>query len=120
MTSYAELKKKIDLLTRQAERTRRNELASVIKEVRRLISMHELTAEDLGLASQKQQSTGKKRKSFAKTPKLPKAKRTVVAPKYRDENGNFWTGRGKMPVWLRSAIEQGRSLESFLIPTDSR
>ncbi len=38
-----------------------------------------------------------------------------VAPKYRDEHGNTWTGRGQKPVWLREAIAQGANLEDFLI-----
>ncbi|MEW5839319.1 MAG: H-NS histone family protein [Pseudomonadota bacterium] len=38
-----------------------------------------------------------------------------VAPKYRDNMGNTWTGRGQKPVWLREAIENGANLEDFLI-----
>lgn len=45
-----------------------------------------------------------------------KARSHAPAPvRYRDGNGNTWTGRGKQPVWLRTALAQGRSLGDFLV-----
>lgn len=43
--------------------------------------------------------------------------RAKIPPKYRDPDNpsNEWTGRGQKPVWLREKLEQGRSLEDFLI-----
>ncbi|MBX6424853.1 MAG: H-NS histone family protein [Variibacter sp.] len=38
-----------------------------------------------------------------------------VPPKYRDEHGNTWAGRGAQPVWLREALKAGKKLEDFLI-----
>ena len=38
-----------------------------------------------------------------------------IAPKYRDSDGNVWTGRGKKPKWVVAAEEAGVSLETFLI-----
>lgn len=38
-----------------------------------------------------------------------------VAPKYRDDAGNTWTGRGKQPKWVVAAQAMGRSLDSLLI-----
>jgi|KBSSwiStaDraftv2_1062776.scaffolds.fasta_scaffold501269_2 DNA-binding protein H-NS len=38
-----------------------------------------------------------------------------VAPKYRDDKGNAWTGRGRVPLWLVAAEKAGRKRESFLI-----
>ncbi|MDA1379127.1 H-NS family nucleoid-associated regulatory protein [Plesiomonas shigelloides subsp. oncorhynchi] len=51
----------------------------------------------------------------------PKAKKTRQprAPKYeyRDDNGNMktWTGQGRMPAPIAKAVEEGATLESFLI-----
>lgn len=45
-----------------------------------------------------------------------KTTRRTVAPKYRNaETGDTWTGRGSKPVWLRQALDSGRSLDDFLI-----
>lgn len=38
-----------------------------------------------------------------------------VAIKYRDEQGNTWTGRGKTPRWLADAEKAGANREQFLI-----
>ena len=38
-----------------------------------------------------------------------------VAPKYRSPDGETWAGRGATPRWLKTAIKEGRKLESFLI-----
>lgn len=40
-----------------------------------------------------------------------------VAAKYRNpaDPAQTWTGRGMRPVWLRSLLEQGRSIEEFAI-----
>lgn len=38
-----------------------------------------------------------------------------VAPKYRDNQGNTWAGRGARPRWLAAALKKGKKLESFAI-----
>lgn len=35
--------------------------------------------------------------------------------KYRDPNGNTWTGKGPKPGWMKAAIEQGVDPESFRV-----
>ncbi|MDP9044001.1 MAG: H-NS histone family protein [Pseudomonadota bacterium] len=44
----------------------------------------------------------------------PTAKKRVVAVKYRDGD-NTWTGRGSKPRWIREALEQGKSVQDFLV-----
>jgi DNA-binding protein H-NS len=48
------------------------------------------------------------------TPRTPGAavKRAV---KYRDGNGNTWTGIGQRPRWVRAALLAGAELDSFRI-----
>ena len=42
--------------------------------------------------------------------------RAKVAVKYRDDAGNTWTGRGRMPRWLTAATKGGKAKkEDFLI-----
>ena len=39
-----------------------------------------------------------------------------IAPKYRDKDGNTWTGRGRPPRWLSAALKQrGVKKDDFLI-----
>jgi DNA-binding protein H-NS len=38
-----------------------------------------------------------------------------VPVKYRDGNGNTWTGRGVAPKWLREALVNGQKLEDFKV-----
>ena len=38
-----------------------------------------------------------------------------VAVKYRDGNGNTWTGRGKTPRWMVEAEKEGNKREKYLI-----
>ena len=38
-----------------------------------------------------------------------------VDVKYRDENGNTWTGRGKTPRWMVDAEKAGNKREKYLI-----
>ena len=40
----------------------------------------------------------------------------TVAVKYRDANGNTWTGRGRMPRWMTAATKGGKAKkEDYLI-----
>ena len=38
-----------------------------------------------------------------------------VAPKYRDKDGNTWTGRGRQPLWLTAALKKGAKIEQFAL-----
>lgn len=38
-----------------------------------------------------------------------------VAAKYQGPNGEMWAGRGARPIWLREALQSGKSLEDFAI-----
>ncbi|WP_439685072.1 hypothetical protein MNJPNG_06240 [Cupriavidus oxalaticus] len=49
--------------------------------------------------------------------KAPIVKRAPV--RYRDENGNTWTGRGKRPGWVEAALKAGKTLDE-LLATDAR
>ena len=50
-----------------------------------------------------------------------KKSKTFTAPKYRHpENAEMtWTGRGRQPEWMKSALENGHSKDEFLIEQDS-
>jgi DNA-binding protein H-NS len=110
--SYSQLMKQIAKLQNEAEDVRRKEIQGVVDRIKEAIAAYGLTATDLGL-------TGARAPRAAKAPARKRAKsgrrKTTAAPKYRDEAGNTWVGRGKRPDWLRNALASGRKLEDFEI-----
>lgn len=42
-------------------------------------------------------------------------RKSPVPPKYRDQSGNVWSGRGMKPRWLQEHISAGRSIEEFAV-----
>lgn len=94
MATYQELRAEIERLQQEAEAMRREEMKSVIAEIRAKMAEYGITLDDL---------RGSARKSY------------TVAPKYRNDQGQTWSGRGKKPRWLQEALAAGASLESFRI-----
>lgn len=116
--SYQQIRKQIEDLERQAEKLRRDEVAGVIDRIRDAIRVYNLSAADLGLSTARAPKADSAAAKPGRKPGRPKksaAKGTTVAPKFRDENGNTWAGRGKRPVWLRDALNAGKKLEDFAV-----
>jgi DNA-binding protein H-NS len=112
-TSVSRIHAQIAKLQQQADALKQ----AAVKRVQREIELHGLTAEDLFSSGT---SIGNGRKVKATTP--TKAKRTAGAKgaraaKYGDSAGNTWGGMGKRPQWLRDALDQGASIEDFLLGT---
>ena len=117
--TYEQLRKQIQALEAEAEKARRNEASEVIARIREAIAHYGLTAADLGLGGGAK-TVRVAHKKPGRKPGRPRKAATgtagrKVAPKYRDEKGNTWAGRGKRPVWLRDALAAGRKLEDFAI-----
>lgn len=53
----------------------------------------------------------------SKKPRKTSGARKPVAPKYANPSNpsETWTGRGRKPLWVQAALNQGKSLESLLI-----
>jgi DNA-binding protein H-NS len=127
VASYSEIVSQIEELKKEAEKLRKAEYSSVLKAIKRQIIEYGISAHELGLVSpvpsgkrvgkvlvSKKSKRGSNRRLGARD-SHPLAG-SKIAPRYRDENGNTWTGRGKQPNWIREALASGRRLESFLIP----
>ncbi len=56
-----------------------------------------------------------RRRGAAKPAARPARKKFKVAPKYRDEAGNTWSGRGSRPRWLQAALDSGKTLEDLAV-----
>lgn len=96
--TFAELQAQIAALQAEAESLRRQEVATVITEIKSQIAAYGLTAADLGLVAK---------------PRRSRAEQRTIA--YADGTGNTWGGRGKRPDWLRSALADGRTLDEFKV-----
>ena len=84
MATYKDLQAQIEKLQKQADQAREKEIASVVAEIRKMMSDYGIQASDLGIAA--------KRKRRASAP---------VAPKYQNpQTGATWTGRGRAPKWI--------------------
>lgn len=109
--TYSQLMKQIDTLKREAEDVRRKEVDGVISRIKEAIVAYGLTAADLGLGKTKAP------KAARKAPKkvARKSAKGAAAPKYKDEAGNVWGGRGPRPAWLRTALAAGKQLSDFAV-----
>lgn len=100
--------------------------AQVVLEKKRKIELKnaqavlEKMAKELGvepealLKGMGEKKTTRKTKSVAKK---KTGKRGPAKVKYRDPKNaeNTWTGRGKRPRWLQTALDSGAKLESFAV-----
>jgi len=100
VSRYKEIQNQIAALQKEAEEARKQEIASVIAEIKAKMAEYGITVDDLGSAAR-----GRGRKKAA----------SGVA-KYRNPaTGEQWTGKGRKPGWLVQALEQGRSMDEFKI-----
>jgi DNA-binding protein H-NS len=93
-----------------------NSKGPAIRKVRALMKKLGVTVADLAeTPAAKAAKTGHGRgrpKKLATAPKKPAVK---IPVKYRDNNGNAWTGRGKTPKWILEAETDGKSREDFRV-----
>jgi DNA-binding protein H-NS len=104
--SVAELLRQTAELEAQIARQRAEEKAAGIAKAKAVIDEYGLTQEDLFGVGAARAKRG---------PAASSGEVRTVAAKYRDANGNTWSGRGLKPRWLSSALAAGASLDSFKI-----
>ena len=102
MTIAELLKQKADLERKIALATSENR-SKAIQDVRALMAEHGLTVQDITSAPKK-------------GPKLTSdGSRRAVAAKYKDDQGNQWSGRGLKPKWLTAALACGKTMQDFAV-----
>lgn len=113
MESLREIKSQIEQLEKKAVAVKRSETKKVIAQIKALMKEFELSPRDLGFTSPdvgRNALTKPKKKSIKKV-----RTRRLIPVKYRNASGDTWTGRGKKPVWLATAIANGASIEEFRV-----
>jgi DNA-binding protein H-NS len=113
----AQLEAQIAKMQEQAEALRRKEAEGVMERIREAIRTYGFKPRDLfGKGAAPKPRNGKANGTAASTTKVNPLVGFKRPVRYRDANGNEWTGMGLTPVWLREHIEQGASKEDFLLP----
>jgi DNA-binding protein H-NS len=114
--TYKQLTAQIAKLSQQAENVRQSEMAGVIERIKSAIEAYNLTPEQLFDASP---SVAAKRSGAASSGKsAPAKKRSQI--RFRDSDGNSWSGRGPRPGWVREALAAGGSLDQFAVDGGSQ
>ncbi len=94
MASYKDLQSQIEKLQKQAEQAREKEIATVVAQIRGMMTDYGIQASDLGIASKRKRKSG-----------------TPAAPKFQNpQSGETWTGRGRAPKWI-----EGKDRTKFAI-----
>ena len=94
MATYIELQNQIAELQRAAEEARAKEIQGAMDQIRKLMQDFSLSINDI---------VGKGKKSGGKG-------KAQGAVQFRDNEGNTWSGRGRMPGWL-----QGKDKEQYRV-----
>ena len=102
MATLAELVKQREVLEEQIFALQNEDRSKAIAKVHDLMAEHGLSVADISgrAKSTKLVSSGSRRK---------------VEAKYRDMNGNSWSGRGLKPKWLTAALAAGKQIDDFAI-----
>ena len=109
--TLAQITKQIEKLQKEADALRHAELKGVVDRIKVAIAHYGLTPDQLGF--------GKPAVKNAKPAKaVAKSDNKTAAPRFANDEGQVWSGRGPRPRWLREALAVGRSLDEF--STDAR
>lgn len=110
------LKARIAALQKQLTAAENSE-APAIRKVRALMKKLGVTMADLAeTTAAKAVKSGPRRGRPREADAAPKKPATKIPVKYRDADGNAWTGRGKTPKWIVEAEKAGKKRDEFLIP----
>ena len=92
-------------LDKQIAKAKAEEKAAVLDQMRSAMEQYGITPEDLFTTAKRGRKPGS----------TNSGERKPVAPKYRNEAGETWTGRGKQPKWVAEALASGLTIEDLLI-----
>ena len=111
--TFLEVQKQIEQLQQEAEQLRKQESNEVLARIKEAIAVYGFTAAELGVAGGAKRGRVPKAVSVKAGRKFS-GKAGASAPKYRDQNGNVWSGRGPRPAWFKAALRLASRQKSFL------
>lgn len=118
MTTLLSLQAQIAELQQKAAQIKSKEYSSTLADIQAKMKAFGITIADLRKALDKPKAGYKARKAVSDKPGAKRSSKLAgvkVQPKYRNADGQTWTGRGVAPKWMSDAIAAGGSKEDFLI-----
>jgi DNA-binding protein H-NS len=116
--SYTDLMGQIAKLQTEAQELRKKEVSGVIQSIQKQMKTYNLSPQDL----ENKIKTSRGRKVGSKNQFQPQAQyrgrigNSNVEAKFRHpETGATWSGRGRMPKWIKEAVQQGQDKQTFAI-----
>ena len=118
MNNLADIQSQIAKLQKQEKQIKTKEFAKTLKDIQVKMRAFGITVEDLQAAKEPRPAKA------PKSPEMPgkkprrapnKLAGSKVPAKYRNAEGQSWTGRGLMPRWLKTLVDEGRTKEEFLV-----
>lgn len=108
---YETIMAQINELTKKAEALRNGELPTVIEDIKAKMNDYGITITDLqfGQDVEANAPTATEDGRVVHRRRKPEAKYMDAA------TGKAWTGRGKLPTWMKEAISQGKTKDDFLV-----
>lgn len=94
MATFKELQDQIAKLKQDAEEVRSREIEDAIAKIKSLMNDYGITVQDI-------ESFGRRKGGKASS---------LANVQFKDDSGNTWSGRGRMPAWLK-----GKDKEKFRI-----
>ena len=115
--TFLQVQRQIEELQREAEQLRKKEADGVRSRIKEAIAAYGFTAADLGFGKAGGRSVvaAKSTEKKARKPGKPAAAAAATgAPKFKDDQGNAWSGRGPRPGWFKAALEAGKTADDLL------
>ena len=115
MNNLVDIQSQIEKLQKQAQQIKTKEFAKTVQDIKEKMRAFGITVKDL--QSAKSPRGTKSLDASTKKPRKASSKMagSKVAAKYRNAEGQSWTGRGLMPRWLKALVDEGRTKEEFLV-----
>lgn len=105
-------------LQREAEALKAKEVAGVIARIQEAIAYYELTVEDLFAPGKPRAARKAAAKPAPAKTRQKSATKSAGVVRFKDENGNTWTGHGKRPRWFVAALKAGRTPQDLEVVPD--
>lgn len=112
--TYLEIQKQIEQLQVEAERLRRDEASDVLGRIKEAIAVYGFSAADLGFGKKAGRVAATAKQGVKRGRAASKRTGAASAPKFKDDQGNVWSGRGPRPTWFKAALEAGKSPDELL------
>lgn len=114
--TFLQVQKQIEELQKEAETLRKKEADGVLSRIKEAIAVYGFTSADLGFGKASGRGAVAEKSAEKKTrkPKKAAAAAATGVPKFKDDQGNAWSGRGPRPAWFKAALEAGKSADELL------